>query len=148
LEAAILRPVLSHRLQFLFQPLYLALNDAAVTFKLGLARASGADAAAEALQVRPSPRQAGQEILLLGELDLKSSFMGLRPLGEDIQNQGRAVYYLYLKQLFQVALLRRGELIIEDDQIISGLLFKRNQLLEFALAYIVSMVRVCQALGK
>ncbi len=104
---AIERSVLSYCLQVLFETLYLALDDAAVAFKLGLAGASGADAAAETLQVRPTPGQAGQEIFLLGELDLKSTFVGLGTLGEDIQNEGRAVYDLDLKRLLQVALLRR-----------------------------------------
>ena len=83
--------MLPHRLQVLFETLYLALDDAAVAFKLGLAGASGADAAAETLQVRPASGQTGQEIFLLGELDLKSTFVGLGPLGEDIEDECRAV---------------------------------------------------------
>jgi len=142
------RSVLSHCLQVLFETLYLALYDAAVAFKLCLAGASGADAAAETLQVRPAPSQAGQEIFLLGELDLKSTFVGLGPLGEDIEDECRAVNYFDVERFLEVALLRWGKLIVEDDEVIAESVFKRDKLLEFAFAHVVGMIRGSQALGK
>ena len=142
------RSMLPHCLQVLFETLYLALDDAAVAFQLCLAGASGADAAAQTLQVRPASGQAGQEIFLLSKLDLKSAFVGLGTLGEDIEDECRAVYYLDVKGFFQVALLRWGELIIEDDEVVAKLVFKRNKLLEFAFSHEVGMIRGSQALGK
>ena len=74
---------------------YSHLDDSAVGFELFFPGAPGADAAAETPQMWPETHQAGQEIFVLRQLYLKSSFMRLGTAGEDVQNQRRAVENLY-----------------------------------------------------
>ena len=45
--------------------------------------------------------QPGQQILILGKLHLQSAFLGLGPLGKDIQNQRAAVQNRNTDNLFQ-----------------------------------------------
>ena len=69
-------------------------------------------------------------------------------MGEDIEDECRAVYYFDFERFLEVALLRRGELIIEDDEVVAKLVFERDKLFEFAFAYVVGMIRGSQVLGK
>ena len=89
-------------------------DPAPVDFQLGLAGSAGANAAAEPRKVRPLARQARQEIFQLRQLDLQFSFIAARPLGKNIQNQLTAVDDPNFKCGFQVALLGRGEILIDD----------------------------------
>jgi hypothetical protein len=90
--------MLPYRLQVLFETLNLALDDAAVAFKLCLAGASGTDTTAESFQVAPLPRQTREQVLVLRQLHLELALAGPGPFREYIQNQGDAVDNLYLEE--------------------------------------------------
>ena len=72
---------------------------------MGLAGTPGADSAAGPRQVRPRAGQPRQLVLELGELHLEPALVGLRMLGEDVEDQPAPVDDLDLKQLLERALL-------------------------------------------
>src|SRR5690606_27903587 len=59
--------------------------------------------------------QARQEVLELGELDLRLALLGLGVLGEDVEDQGRAVDDLDADDVLEAATLGRCELRVDDD---------------------------------
>ena len=95
-----------------------ALADVApVELDLLLARAAGlAQAAALALEVRPSAHQARGEVLEPSELHLQLALAGLRALGEDLEDQLGAIEHAPAERLLEVSLLRRRKLVVEDDR--------------------------------
>ena len=94
------------------------LHAAAVGFQLRFAFAAAhADAAALPRKVAPETRQARQQMLQLRQFDLQFAFARAGALGENIQNQRRAVEHLAVEDFFQVAALRGGKLVVEDDGI-------------------------------
>ncbi len=107
----------AHVLQLPLQLGYFPAEHPAVGLQLGLPRAAGPDGALLPLQVLPHPQQAGQQVLVLGQLHLEAALPGPGPLGEDVQNQGGAVQHPHLQRLGQVALLRGGEGVVKDDHI-------------------------------
>src|SRR5437763_10212325 len=94
--------------------LTLELGDApqqapAVDFELGLARAPRPDSArllAEGLAPPPKPRQA---VAQQGQLDLGPPLLGVGVLGEDVEDDRRAVDRRAPEQLLQVATLGRTD---------------------------------------
>ena len=82
-------------------------DHAPVGLELRLTRSSGTDAAAEALQVGPLPDQPRQQIGELRQLDLELAFTRPRPLGEDVEDEGRPVDDLDAERLGDVPLLDR-----------------------------------------
>jgi len=72
--------------------------------------------------------------------------MSVCPSCEDVQDEGSAVYHLGVYSALQISLLGWGEFIIEDNQVVSKLLFERSQFLKFAFAQIVCGCWRCQAL--
>jgi hypothetical protein len=116
--------VLPHRLYVPLETPNPALDKAAVTLKLCLPRTSGADTTPQAFEVRPTPGQARQKIFLLSKLDLQSAFVGACSTSEDIQDEGGAVDNLGIYCTLQIALLCRGEFVVEDNQVVSELLFE------------------------
>ena len=80
------------------------MDVAAVRFKLSLAGALGAYGALAAgsgltLQMGPHANKTGQQVLVLGQLHLQASFLGLGSLGKNIQNQATAVNNLHTQKL-------------------------------------------------
>ena len=67
-------------------------------------------------KVVPHPRQPRQQILQLRQLDLQSSFATAGTLGENIEDQLRAIEHLAREQVFQITALRRRKLIIENHR--------------------------------
>ena len=60
---------------------------------------------------------------MLGKFNLQTSFVGAGAPGKDIQNQSYTVDNLYVKLFFQVLLLVRRQLIIENEDIkVTGVL--------------------------
>ena len=59
--------------------------------------------------MRPCARQARQTIFVLRQFDLKRAFAGVGVLGEDVEDQRRAVedFDLLAEALFQFALVAR-----------------------------------------
>ena len=109
------------------------LHPAAVGFQLRFTfTAAHADAALLPRQVAPEPRQARQQMLQLRQLDLELALACAGALGEDVQNERRAVEDLAVKGGLQVAALRGGQLVIEDNGIDIGLAAMQGELLSLA----------------
>ena len=95
-----------------FEPRDPGPHSAAVDLELRLARPARTDGGTARLsadpgEVRPLPAQPRQLVAQLGQLDLHLALGRRRPLGEDVEDQGRAVDHAPLDQLLEVALLRR-----------------------------------------
>jgi hypothetical protein len=92
-------------------------NPPAVDLELRLAGSPCPDAAAEARQVGPLPRQAGEQVLELRELDLQLALGRPRALREDVEDEGAPVDDLAAEGLLQVALLRGRQSVVEHDHV-------------------------------
>jgi hypothetical protein len=104
-------------LELLAQATHTNAEHAPIELELGLARtAPNANPAPLPLQMGPALDQSSREVLKPRQLNLELAFMAARPLGEDIENQFRAIKYRAVPQAAQVALLDRRELLIEDCQ--------------------------------
>jgi hypothetical protein len=104
-----------------------------VHLELHLARAAAADAAGEAahrLAVTREPRQAVAE---LRELDLEASLSSGRVLGEDVEDELRAVDDALLHQVSDVAHLCGREVLVEDHQARSPLPGAHDQIPKLSL---------------
>src|SRR5680860_1596490 len=111
-------------LQVVLQPGDPAIQLASVDFELGLTGSTGADARAAGHTTAGLPgqglaptAQARQQIGQLGKLHLRLALLGGGVLGEDIQDDDGAVEHLHLESLFEVALLGRGQLVVEDGRV-------------------------------
>ena len=109
-------------------------RDAAVGLELRLAGASRADAAAEPLEVLPHPPHPRQVVLELRQLDLELALGAPRVLGEDVEDQLRAVDDARLERVLERPLLGRVELVVDDQHLGVRALVRLLQLLELALA--------------
>ncbi len=78
-------------------------NAPAIGLELGLAGASGPDAAAKPRQGLTRPDEPRQEILQLRELDLQLPFPRARAAREDVEDELRAVHDLAAERLLEVA---------------------------------------------
>ena len=107
--------VLAQALDLALDVMYLRIDTATVYLQLGLAWPARTDAAAKAGQNQALPSQAWQVILELCQLDLQLALTRAGPLGKDIQDQSRTVNDLDAEDLFQIMLLGRRQLIVEDQ---------------------------------
>ena len=131
-----------HLLEVLLQlgnPLF---DDPAVHLDLGLTHtAAGAHAAPLPLQVCPHAGEPWQHVLIMSQFHLHLRIGGLGSLGEDLQDQAGAVDDVAaLDELLDVALLRAGELIVEDDILDFVLLAVLLDFLKFARADVRRLV--------
>ena len=93
-------------------------DDAPVGLDLGLAgTAQEAEAAALTLKVGPGAHEPALLIDEMGKLDLQASFPRARARAEDLENQSGAVEYLGTPRGLQIALLHRGERVIDDHEL-------------------------------
>lgn len=69
---------------------------------------------------------------MLGQLDLEAAFTGVCPPGEDVQDERRPIDDLDIEGVFEVLLLVRGELVVQNEDVIIGGIFKGEQLAELA----------------
>jgi hypothetical protein len=99
--------MLSHTLDLPLKSVDLLANDTPIGFYLRLSRSSGTNATAQTLQVAPLPREAGQEILMLRQFNLKAALMGTGSLGEYVQDQCGAIDDLDIESLLNISLLDR-----------------------------------------
>jgi len=67
--------------------------------------------------VAPKASEPGEEVLELGELDLKFAFFGAGPLGENVQDERGAVQDLAVEYFFEVATLSGREFVVEDNSV-------------------------------
>ena len=116
-------------------------GEAPVCLELRLAGAAGADAGAEAagaaaepLEVLPHPPHPRQVVLELRELDLELPLGAHRVLREDVEDQLRAVDHPRLERVLERTLLRRAELVVDDEHLGAGLAVRLLELLELPLA--------------
>ena len=128
-------------------------REPAVGLELRLARAArphaGAEraaAAAEPFEVLPGPAHARQVVLELCELDLELSLGADGVLGEDVEDQLRPVDDPRLERVLEVALLRRLELVVDDQRVGSELLERLLDLFDLALAHVRPHGRACAVL--
>ena len=106
----------------------------AVDLELRLAGAARADAAAQARQVLPLAREPRQQVLQLRQLHLQLAGQAVGALREDVEDELAAVDDLHLQRAFEVALLRRRQRVVEDDDVGAALLHQRAHLLNLARA--------------
>src|SRR5207244_2691697 len=129
-------------------------REAAVGLDLGLAGASGADAAvhaarAEALEVGPQAAHAGEVVLELRELDLELALGGVGVVGEDVEDDRRAVDDRHVAELLlEVALLTRAELVVAGHDVGVEGLDRHLELAELARAQVRVRVRAVAVLDE
>src|SRR3990170_4036461 len=102
-----------------------ASNLAAIDLELGFSWPAQSDAPAGLpRQVRPGPCQSREPVLILGELDLERTFAALGVLSKDVENEGGPVDDpdIFVHHAFQLALVSRRKLVVEDDDVRQGLL--------------------------
>ena len=122
-------------IEFLADLLDAFLHAAAVGLELGFAFAAAhADAALLAREMAPVAGQAREQMLELRQLDLELAFPRARTPGEDVENERGAVEDLARENLLQVAALRGGKLVVEDDRVHALLAAKGGKLDRLARA--------------
>ncbi len=94
---------------------------------------SGADPAAQALEVLPHAAHARQVVLELGELDLQLSLGARRVLREDVEDQLRTIDHACVERVLQEPLLRRIELVVDQQALGARLPVTLLDLFELAL---------------
>ena len=118
----------------IFQVADAGIDEAAVFFQLRFAGAARADAAAGAAEVAPHLPQARQGVFELGQLDLQACLDGAGARGEDVEDQLAAVEHFDVGRFFEVAHLRRRQVVVENDHVRVGGLDMFLQLFDLALA--------------
>ena len=122
--------------------------EPAVGLELALTRAPRAHAAAEALEVLPQAAHAREVVLELRQLDLELALGGDGVLGEDVEDQLRAVDDARLQGVLEPPLLRRRELVVDDEHLGAGGREGGLQLLELPLADVRAWVRLRPVLNE
>ncbi len=79
--------------------------------------------------------QPGEQVLEQRHLDLCHAFPGGGVLGEDVEDHRLAVDYVAVEGALQVALLCRGEAVVEDDNVDVEPLGDGRQLVDLSLAH-------------
>ena len=112
----------AHVRELLLQLLDLAADVPPVALELGLAGAARADRARAARcglphEVRPHAGQARQQVFILRQLDLQLALARAGALGEDVEDQPRAVEHLDAELLGEHAHLRGAQFVVEDREV-------------------------------
>ena len=123
-------------LDLLLEAVDLVSNEAAVGLQLRFAGAPGADSSAEPFEVLPLAGEPGEEVFVLGKLDLETTFSGAGPGGENVEDEGGAVDNLCFEPIFENPLLGRGELVVYDDGLVVKLALQGLDFFQFTLAEI------------
>ncbi len=116
-------------------------REPAVGLELALTRAPCAHAPAEALEVLPQATHAREVVLELRQLDLELALGGDGVLGEDVEDQLRAVDDARLQGVLEPPLLRRRQLAVDDEHLGTGGREGGLQLLELPLADVRAWIR-------
>ena len=96
--------------------------------------------------MRPQPAHAREVVLELRELDLELALGRAGVVGEDVEDDRRAVDHRHAELLLEVALLARQQLVVDRDQVGVGLLHRLLQLGELAAAEVAVRVGPLAAL--
>ena len=114
---ALLRADAAHIFQLLLDMPYASRNLPTVRFQLRFARASRADAAAQLRHLNAASGEPRQHVMQLRQFHLQLAFAGSRVPRKNIEDQLRAVDDPPLNDLFDIALLRRTEIVIEEQNV-------------------------------
>ena len=101
--------------QLLLELVHPAHEAPAVDLELGLAGAAGADATRLLAERRAPAAQPGQAVAQQCELDLGLALGAPGVLGEDVEDHRGPVDGGAAEELLEVAVLRRRQLVVEDD---------------------------------
>jgi succinyldiaminopimelate transaminase len=130
-------------------------RDAAVALELGLTWAPRPDpcserahAAAEAFEVLPHAPHAREVVLQLCQLDLQLALGAPRVLGEDVEDQLRAIDNARLERVLERSLLRGLELVVDEQHLCTRVAVRALELLELALAHVGSLLRARAVLDE
>jgi hypothetical protein len=135
----------AHFFEFALQPIDLEPDLAFVLLELALAFAFRTDAAALLAEVTPGAGEARERILHPREIDLDARLAGVGAGAEDIEDDFLPVGDGNAGELFPIALLRRAELVIENEDVALELFRAIDDLLRFAGAD--EITRVVFAIG-
>ena len=94
------------------------------------------DAALGAVEVRPHSGQARQQILILGQLDLRLGVRRPCAAREDVEDEQRAVEHERVQRLLDVLLLRRLQVVVDNHGLYVVLFDILPDLFELAGAHI------------
>ena len=124
-----------------------------VGLDLGLARSARADSAvhapgAEALEVRPQPAHAGEVVLELGQLHLELALGRVGMVGEDVEDDRRAIDDRHVERLLDVALLARQQLVVAGHEVGVAVLDRLLELLELAATEVAVGIGLLAALHQ
>ena len=89
----------------------------------------------------PHAAHARQVVLELGQLDLELAVGGDGVLGEDVEDQLRPVDHARVERVLEVALLRRRQLVVDEQALGLGRLEALLELLDLALADVGALRR-------
>src|SRR3546814_3096740 len=107
-----------HTLELCAQAAYFFADQAAIHFQLRFARAATrANPAALTLKVGPHPCKPARQVLQPGQLHLKLALPAFGPKSEDIQNQRNPIKDPAVELLLKIALLGRGQRLIEQYRV-------------------------------
>jgi hypothetical protein len=112
-------PLLDDPFEFFLQMADSRTDHSSVGFNLRLTRAFGSDAAKLFRKMRPLPGQPRKEVLKLGKLNLSFGFICLCPGSEDVKNQPASIEHFTLQDFLEIAILRPGQIVVEDDKLYS-----------------------------
>jgi hypothetical protein len=107
----------THAVQALLQLFDPRPQQAPVSFELRLTGTAQAYAAFLSLEMGPPTHQSRGQVFQLRQLDLQLAFMAASTLGEDIEDQARAVKYAATELALEVALLGRRKRVVDQYQI-------------------------------
>src|SRR5262245_4958843 len=88
----------------------------------------GSRPAAEALEVLPHAAHAREVVLELRQLDLELALRAPRVLGEDVEDQLRPVDDPRGERVLELPLLRRTEVVVDEQRLGAGLLERAREL--------------------
>jgi len=93
------------------------INLSAIGFELRFTGTAGANAAAKLRHLDTAPGKSRQQIFKLRQFDLQLAFPGAGVLGKDIEDELGAVNHAGVEDTLDVALLRSGQIVIEENQV-------------------------------
>jgi hypothetical protein len=111
-----------------------AVNLSPVGLELSFARSASADAAAELRHFHAAPRQPRKHVFELRQFHLQLTFTSAGVARKNIENQLRAIDDARVDHAFNVALLRRREIVIEQNHIRGNRGCRARNFFQLALA--------------
>ena len=134
--------------QLLFDMAYAAVNFPPVGFELSFAGSAGANTAAQLRHLDAAPSQARQHIVKLRQLHLQLAFTGASVFGKNVEDELSAIDHANVDHPLDVALLRGGEIVVEEQKIGGNRSGGARDLFQFAAADQSGRVRAVAALQE